>query len=199
LTDLLAAASTLHVQSNLTCLFTFYFWCALLQKHIFLYGLALFSWAQHVCHAIGIMMCNIQPSLRTCSVNWFVCIGFIFSVDEVNVARATLRKMQWMDLASKVLVPNCGSHFSCWCSSQHYHSLLFFGSMLVHCMILLFSWMQTIAERPSTKVIQYLLNESTRFALIMLRNLNQWIELVWKFSVWVVSPWLNVCMDGAVH
>jgi hypothetical protein len=94
-------------------------------------------------------------------------------MDEVNVARATLRKMQWMDLASKVLVPNCGRHFSCWCSSQHYHSLLFFGSMLVHCMILLFSWMQTIAERPSTKVIQYLLNESTRFALIMLRNLNQ--------------------------
>ncbi len=63
----------------------------------------MFSWAQHVCHAIGIMMCSIQPSLRTCSVNWFVCIGFIFSVDEVNVAQATLRKMQWMDLASKVL------------------------------------------------------------------------------------------------
>jgi hypothetical protein len=90
------------------------------------------SWAQHVCHAVGIMMCSIQPSLRTCSVNWFVCIGFIFSVDEVNVAQATLRKMQWMDLASK-----------------------------------------TIAERPSTKVIQYLLNEATRFGLIMLCKLNQ--------------------------
>jgi hypothetical protein len=53
-------------------------------------------------------------------------------MDEVNVAQATLRKMQWMDLASK-----------------------------------------TIAKRPSTKVIQYLLNEATRFGLIMLCKLNQ--------------------------
>jgi hypothetical protein len=35
------------------------------------------------------------------------------------------------------------------------------------------AWMQTIAERPSTKVIQYLLNEATRFGLIMLCKLNQ--------------------------
>jgi hypothetical protein len=47
--------------------------------------------------------------------------------------------------------------------------------------------MQTIAARPSTKVIQYLLNEATRFVACDSLPVDQWMRIKKKFHFYIAT------------
>jgi hypothetical protein len=47
--------------------------------------------------------------------------------------------------------------------------------------------MQTVAARPSTKVIQYLLNEATRFVACDSLPVDQWMRIKKKFHFYIAT------------